>query len=227
LRLPSRDIFSTIVRYGDYVQIQSAYLYLRELSHSPVVVDIGAHHGIYAVILGKLVQQMKGKVIAVEPSPLAFKVLRDNIRMNDLERTVSCERVAIMEHAATVHGIEEGDQSRIAGTADAPAFAVEALTLTGLLDKYGVAAVDLLIIDVEGAELNVLRGIDWMRYRFGRIFCELHPYNWKYFHYSGVDVAEFLARHGYRCFDMYFREHKTFTGEAYIGPTLFAPEESA
>ncbi len=224
LRLPSRDIFSTVVRYGDYVQIQSAYLHLKELSHPPVVVDIGAHHGIYAVILGKLVQRMKGKLIAVEPSPIAFSVLTKNVRLNGLEGTVSCERLAIMEHAATVHGAEGGDQSRIGNVADADTFTVEAMTLSSLLDNHGITAVDLLIIDVEGAELNVLQGIDWERHRFGRIFCEFHPYNWKHFEYSGSDVSAFLTHRGYRCFDMYLREHKEFTGNAYIGPTIFVPK---
>ncbi len=221
LRLPEREIFSTVVRYGDYVQTHSAYLFLAELQHPPVVVDVGAHHGVYAILLGRLAQQKKGKVIAVEPNPAAFKILQENIRLNNLEDTVKCENVAIMERAGTVHFAADDEQSRIAQLNDSYGFNAEAIPLSSLLKKYSAADVDLMIIDVEGAELNVLRSFDWEKCWIGRIFCELHPYNWKHFGCSGNDVSEFLTQHGYRCLDMYLREHKKFTDEAYIGPTIF------
>jgi len=54
-----------------------------------------------------------------------------------------------------------------------------------------------------------------------KIFCEMHPYAWKDFGYTEVDVSYFLAKHGYRCFDTYLNEHKTFENNKYIGPTIF------
>ena len=222
LRFPTREIFSTIVRYGDYVQTHSTYLYVAELKKPPVVIDIGAHHGTYAILLGKLVQKKKGRIIAVEPNPSAFKILKENVRRNNLEDTVQCEQAAIMQHAGTLRMTDGEDQSRIAELA-ASGFEVEAVPLSTLLKKYFVDRVDIMIIDVEGAELNVLQSIDWRECRFGRIFCELHPYNWKLFGYSGAEMSEFLRQHNFRCFDMYLREHKEFISEAYTGPTLLIP----
>ncbi len=224
LRFPTREIFSTIVRYGDYVQTHSAYLFLAELKDPPVVVDIGAHHGAYAILLGKLVQRKEGTIIAVEPNPSAFTILKENVRKNNLADTVKCERVAIMERPGTFQFTDHDDQSRIVETIDPGAFKVEAMPLSSLLKKYSLAAVDIMIIDVEGAELNVLRSINWKECRFTKIFCELHPYNWKHFRYSGTDVAEFLRQHNFRCFDMYLREHKEFMSDAYIGPTLLVSD---
>ncbi len=225
LRFPVREVLSTIVRYGDYVQTHSAYLYLAELKNPPIVVDVGAHHGVYAILLGKLVQQKRGKIIAVEPNPKAFKILEENVRLNNLEDTVICERVAVMERAGTFQFTDNEDQSRIAEANDASGFSVDALPLSNLLRKYSIADVDVMIIDVEGAELNVLRSIIWGQCRFGRIFCELHPYNWKHFGYSESDMVNFLTQHRFRCFDMYLREHSEFTSGAYIGPTLFVSDD--
>src|SRR5208283_3809710 len=177
LRFPTGGIFSTIVRYGDYVQTHSAYLFLDELEIAPVVVDIGAHHGAYAILLGKLVQKKKGTIVAVEPNPSAFKILKDNVRKNNLEDTVKCESAAIMERAGTFQFMENLDQSRIVQSTNSSTFTVEGIPLSSLLKKYSFASVDLLIIDVEGAELNVLRSIDWTECRFAKIFCEIHPYN--------------------------------------------------
>jgi hypothetical protein len=96
--------------------------------------------------------------------------------------------------------------------------------MESLLKKNDTNHVHVLIIDVEGAELSVLRGFPWKKVKVDKIFCELHPYVWKKFGYTGADVSYFLAGHGYRCFDMYFKEHTTFESDAYIGPTLFVPE---
>lgn len=224
LRFPAHEIFSTIVRYGDYVQTHSAYLFLAELKEPPVVIDVGAHHGVYAVLLGKLVQGKKGRVIAVEPNPSAFKILQENVRLNKLEDTVTCERVAIMKRAGTLRITDNDDQSRIADSASSSGFKVEAMPLSTLLKKYSVARANVMIIDVEGAELSVLQSINWKTCKVDKIFCELHPYNWKHFGTSGTDMAKFLKNRGFRCFDMYLREHKVFMSEAYIGPTLLVSD---
>jgi len=77
------------------------------------------------------------------------------------------------------------------------------------------------MIDVEGAELLVLRGFPWQSVRVEKILCELHPYAWKEFGYNIDDMKQFLISHGYRCFDMYFIEYKIFNTDTYLGPTLF------
>ncbi len=161
-----------------------------------------------------------GIIIAVEPNPRAFNILQENVHMNKLEDTVKCERVAIMERAGTFQFTDNEDQSRIADSSDRAAFEVKAMPLSSLFKKYSLTAVDIMIIDVEGAELNVLRSIDWKKCRFARIFCELQPYNWKHFGYSGIEMSEFLKQHKFRCFEMYLLEHKDFTSDPYIGPTL-------
>ena len=221
LRLPKGGVLDASVRYGDYVQIHSAFLFLEELSHPPLVVDIGAHHGIYAVLLGKLVQRKKGKLIAVEPNPDAFRILQENVASNGLSDTVICEKSAIMERSGTVRLAVEDDQSHVVWADGPNSVNVAALSMQELLKKYSVGSVDLLMIDVEGAELNVLRSIEWRSTKVGRIFCELHPYNWKLYGYSGEELSLFLKEHNYRCVDMYLRELREFSGESYLGPTLF------
>lgn len=54
MRLPRGGPKSEIVRYADFVQMHACCRYCAELPYPPVIVDVGAHHGSYAVILGKL-----------------------------------------------------------------------------------------------------------------------------------------------------------------------------
>lgn len=60
LRLPKGRPKSEIVRYADFVQMHACCQYCMSLPHPPTIVDVGAHHGAYAVILGKMAQKRGG-----------------------------------------------------------------------------------------------------------------------------------------------------------------------
>jgi FkbM family methyltransferase len=221
IQLPQGDYSSDIVRYGDFVQMHALCKYISELDGKPMIIDVGSHHGAYSTILGKIVQRLGGKVIAVEPNPDAFKVLMENVRLNDLENTVICEQVALSNKSGIINFDIKGSQSCISETQTG--FTVESTTLEKLMEKYEIGIVNLLIIDVEGAELSVLHGFAWELSRPQKVFVELHPYAWKDFGYTPGDMQLFLKEHQYRCFDMYLHEHRVFEKEPYIGPCIFVP----
>ena len=117
----------------------------------------------------------------------------------------------------------EGIERKLPGKKNGNCCPVAVITLERLLQKYDVKKVDLLIIDVEGAELPVLGSFPWQSASVEKIFYELHPYAWKDFDYCAEDFRKFLRDHGYRCFDMYFQEHNIFKSAAYIGPSILVP----
>ena len=219
-KLPKKGCLSEIVRYTDYVQLHSVVNYVTQLKNQPTIIDIGAHHGAYAVILGKIVQKMGGRVIAVEPNPQSFDVLKENVFLNKLENTVVCEQIAIADKTGLMNIDLAGSESKLTQKQTSDCCTVEVTTVDQLLKKHAIKYVDLLMIDVEGAELPVLRGFPWQSVKVEKIVCELHPYAWKDFDYKGEDLSNFLAEHNYRCFDMYFQEHEIFDSETYIGPTF-------
>lgn len=221
LRLPRREVTSEIVRYGDFVQIHAAMAYLDSLDHAVTVIDVGAHHGAYAVLLGKMVRRKGGRLIAVEPNPLCFDVLGKNIRHNKLGDVVFCEQVAVLDREGVVSISLNDSQSQVSGPGGV---AVAAVTLKALIEKYQIDAIDLLIVDVEGAELPVLRGFPWGEIALGKVFCELHPYAWGDFGYNGEDWKAFLHTHDLRCVDAYLMEHTSFSDPGYIGPTVLFPQ---
>ena len=67
---------------------------------------------------------------------------------------------------------------------------VEVKTLDDVLAEAGNPKLDLVSIDVEGVELQVLRGFDLERHRPAVLLIEDHLKN--------LDVHRFIARHGYR-----------------------------
>jgi FkbM family methyltransferase len=67
-------------------------------------------------------------------------------------------------------------------------FLAPAMTLAGILHKHGVEKIDFMVLDVEGAELEALRGLDFSSCRVDRILIEAR---------DAPAVAEFLAAYGF------------------------------
>jgi FkbM family methyltransferase len=225
LKLPSSALRKAIVRYGDFVQIHSIYSFIEGLPEKPVVVEVGAHHGAYAVLLGKLVQEKNGIVIAIEPNGASFTILESNIEKNNLTATVCCYNDAVMPDAKRYSVRRNGSETYLSEQIDPADVIILAKPLKTILQELQIQHVDLLLIDVEGAELPVLESLDWDATAVSRIFCEMHPYRWNDFGYNGKAMTQFLAKRRLRCFDMYLHEYINFTSMGYIGPTVFFPAE--
>lgn len=70
---------------------------------------------------------------------------------------------------------------------------VEAVTLDSILQQHGVEKVDFISIDVEGGELDVLRGFNLKRYRPGLILIEdhlLHLRNHRHLRKNGYKLID-------------------------------------
>lgn len=224
VKVPKETILDDITSYTDYVQLRAIVREAQLLVNRPVVVDIGAFHGAYAVILGKIVQRKGGRLIAVEPHPEQFHTMLDNVRLNGLEDTVICRQVAVADYTGDARLRCGGNQSVLDTGQGDDGVTVEVVTLSDLLRKHDINKVDILMMDVEGAELLVLRGSPWNAVRIEKVFCEMHPYAWKNFGYSGRDVGQFIRDNGFRCFDMFLQEHTQFPEELfYMGPTVLFP----
>lgn len=158
-------------------------VFLRHVPHRGVVVDAGANWGYFSLIAAAAVGR-DGRVIALEPDPRQFDALGANVALNAF-RQVETVRAAAADRAGTLTlaGYDDREAnrgvSRIAFASDAGAaghrFEVTAATIDAITE--GLPIVDLVKIDVEGAEDLVLagmqRGLDGHRYR--AILLELHP----------------------------------------------------
>ena len=71
---------------------------------------------------------------------------------------------------------------------------VPAKTLTSLLDEVHAIEIDLLSLDVEGYELNVLKGLDLTKYRPKFILVEAR---------FRQEIEDYLSRYGYEAIDQF------------------------
>src|ERR671910_32793 len=132
-----------------------------------IVIDIGAHIGLYTIISSKRVGA-NGKVVAIEANPSNFEMLNSNIKLNQLTNIISLNNAVYSKETKIklyLPGEELGDTIYNTIVSDRAKnedkfVEVSANTLDYLLQSKGIEQeqVNWIKIDVEGAEFEVLKG---------------------------------------------------------------------
>jgi len=148
---------------------------------SMVVVDIGANIGYYSLIAAKLVDEV-GKVYAFEPEPNNYKLLLANIAANCLSNVVPIQK-AVSNKVGTMRlFLDKGNwgahtlsadniETELRGTIE-----VETTTLDAFFKNEMSTAVDIIKMDVQGAEGLVLEGaVEILRQNNVKILMEFWP----------------------------------------------------
>jgi FkbM family methyltransferase len=135
----------------------------RLLRPGDIVIDIGANVGFLSVIAAKLVGP-DGRVIAFEPVPANARRIRRNARLNRLGRIEVVEAAVGDRTGTATLVLAEFAGGAALADADLPPDAcgeleVRLTTLDDWLARSGSPRPALVKIDVEGAELAVLRGM--------------------------------------------------------------------
>lgn len=123
-----------------------------------IVVDVGAHVGKYALVAAKMVGK-NGRMIAIEAHPENFKALLKNIRLNGFNNIIALNVAAFNEDGKELELFGSMDDRYSLKLSEGPKIKVKTITIDSILRKYGIEKVDLVKIDVEGAEVEVLEGM--------------------------------------------------------------------
>jgi FkbM family methyltransferase len=130
-----------------------------------VIYDVGANVGAYSLVAAHLAGA-KGIVYAFEPGFATFAKLVKNVFLNDLQLSVTPLNVALADETGISHltysSFRPGAALHTFGGAVATRMTqpVLAYRLDELLEGFGLRPPDLIKLDVDGAELGVLRGMD-------------------------------------------------------------------
>lgn len=125
-----------------------------------VVVDIGANIGYHSLLAGVCVGPT-GKVVAFEPSRTIFRELSENIDLNRATQ-IDARNLAISDRPGPVNLYyagenEQGHSSITRGVG--PSEAARAITFAEIGAIVDLSSIDLVKIDVEGAEPLVIAGL--------------------------------------------------------------------
>ncbi len=197
----AREAFFT----GKY-EPPETFLIRRLVDPGGTFVDVGAHWGYFSLIMAEHVGAA-GRVLAIEADPRIYAILERNFAMNDLPQ-VQLVYAAAAAGSGVLPLISFDEHhnnwgiSRIAAGSErgSVSYEVPARGLDDLLDEAGVDAVDLVKMDIEGAEALALAGMA-AGLRSGRYRClllELHPSQLSEQGTSPVAIIEGLLELGYR-----------------------------
>jgi len=173
------------------------------------VLDIGAHHGLYTLLSSKLVGP-SGRVISFEPSPRERKQLVRNVRINFCSN-VLIEPYALGKEPArsdlfVVEGSEDGCNSLRPPVVESrtSTVRVDVVTLDEIAPKLRVTKVDFIKLDVEGAELEVLKGALGLLQTAPRpvLLVEVYDIRTQPWGYEAREIVQFLDEQGYRWFEL-------------------------
>lgn len=119
--------------------------------------DVGAHAGFFTLLGSRLVGP-EGTVVAFEPLPANLDFLRLHVELNRVENvTVFDAAVSDSQGAAS---FAEGSNTHTGGLSPNGAIRVRTVKLDELRADGLIATANVIKIDVEGAELQVLRGAE-------------------------------------------------------------------
>jgi FkbM family methyltransferase len=131
----------------------------RNLKPGMTMLDIGANVGYYTVLAARLVGK-QGRILAVEGDPEVAEIAKRNLLLNGLENVQVVSGVA-----TTACGVAKFGRSSVSGWGGlhydraTEWIEVPAYTVDSLASRLGLARVDVVKIDAEGAEAEVLAGM--------------------------------------------------------------------
>ncbi len=149
------DIFVSFFFYADFVPKEGW-----------VILDAGAYKGLYTELCAHLVGRQKGRILAVEPNPNMCSLLWEKFG-NMLYSNVKVIKAALGKDDkavilylprdfSSVSSVFENHVQRFAQGYDV--IATKCYSIDELVEKEKITNLDLVKLDIEGAELNALLG---------------------------------------------------------------------
>ena len=136
--------------------------YERHPNYTPkrgdIIVDVGAFVGLYSLKAAK----SGALIISVEPNPVSFTWLCENIKLNNFGNVIPIN-ITLSDHEGFgyLNIVDKRMPSSLAhiSRADMPnVVRIKLTTLDSLIKSLNLSRVDIMKVDVEGHELEVLKG---------------------------------------------------------------------
>lgn len=167
-------------------------------------IDIGANFGYFTVTIGKAMCN-KGMVIAIEPDPENFLILKKNIKNNcfpvKLENVAICEKEGFMDLFVSKenkggHSLFEYYPSEYKGKVQ-----VKTTTLDEIVKKYNPPEPILVKIDIEGSEFDAFKAGDKLLEKKCIFISEFSPPLYRRLNQEPKDLLNKIYKFGYKIYE--------------------------
>jgi len=168
------------------------------------VLDVGANIGLYSAVAARQVTNA-GLVVAVEPEPRNCQLIEETKKLNGFEN-ITVVRKALADSTGPGRLFlckdNQGDHRIYDNTKTRPALTIACTTLDDLCEELGLHHVDVLKMDIQGAEGKALKG---MPATLGnnpdiRVMMELWPWGLAQAGENALAVLKEIRRLGFEVF---------------------------
>lgn len=210
--IPTRNEFSDLDGLEERPILESL---LGELRPEDTFYDVGANVGLYACLAADVVEN---PVVAFEPHPENADRLAQNVARNDADVSVYRSALAGEDGTAELEirlekvGSAGHSLVKTSEEADRRVVGVETRRGDGFIAAEGLPEPTVLKIDVEGAEYDILEGLEetLSRRECRLVYCEVHPERLRSTGQSVAAVRERLEAHGFTVDDRSIRSGQPF-----------------
>jgi FkbM family methyltransferase len=199
------DLQRWIHYLGTYEEREIAFV-LANLPRDGVFLDIGANVGWYTLVAARHLQG-GGLVYAFEPLAVNVERIRRNLALNRLGNVV-LETLALTDREGEIGMASDhprsGNALMVSVGAPKQRFQVPAIRFDDYSKSLGDRKIDLVKMDIEGAETLALRGMtDLLRGPAAPpILCEINPSNLTRLGSSPEELLGLFASFGYKPFSL-------------------------
>jgi FkbM family methyltransferase len=196
------------ISWRDYLvgayEPETTMLFEAVIKEGQTIVDVGADYGYFSLLSAKLAGP-RGRVFAFEPSPdgckqyLEKNILRNNFQNIEIVQMAASDRAGKDKYFADSWSLF--DIKHEAPSEQRRVYWVESVRLDDFFYDYS-KPIDLIKIDVEGGEMNVLRGAHDIleRNRNIKLILEIAPHIMRVAGVSPRDLLSLLRGHGFNLY---------------------------
>ena len=200
--LADRD--SYLLYFNDITERYQTPYFLAFLNEGMVVADIGANNGYYSLLASSNLNRVS--IFAFEANPALVTQLNTVITINNLQDKIEVVEGAVNDQPGTLHFDFSNLNHQGTGHAvnnpkeKSKLSLVNSVVFDDWFENSKFELIDVVKIDVEGAEMNVLRGMkrSLESQAISVLFIEVHKNVLPDFNTNADELYEFLDNHGYQ-----------------------------
>lgn len=191
-------ITGELLLHGIYEK-KTINLSMKIMEKGGVFIDVGASFGLFTCLISS---NPSTSTIAIEPYFNAFHLLLNNISSNHLQNVIPINsaistKKLLKFKKPKAGNIGTGKTIVLENMDNTDSYFLSATTITEILQTFGIKSIDLMKIDVEGAEMEVLNSFD---YQYGikphNIILEYEKQHNPYLE----NIFYFLQKHFYKAY---------------------------
>jgi FkbM family methyltransferase len=192
------DVISGEIAFNGFCEWDLTRRIAEHATNGKFLVDVGANMGYFSLLWAGL--SKAGRVIAFEAAPRNIGRFQNNIERNQIEDRITLIPKAAGDHAGTVtFDVGPAEQTGWGGISATPSATTITIPMVRIDEEIPDTKIDVLKIDVEGADTWVLFGCERLlkSQRIQTIYFEQNPQRMERLGIAPGDAQKFLQDIGY------------------------------